>query len=197
VQHRPANEILFKWKTRKEDYPVPTESAIALPTGTALPIPRIQHNFTNTPKDEEYLTRLSDRRNDIKKALKRGWEGYKTFAYGKDELAVESASSREHFGGWGATLVDTLDTLWITGMEEEFKDALMVLKDIDFSWTGLKTINVFETNIRYLGGLLAAHDLTGGKYTVLLEKAIEVGDLLYASFDTPNRMPLTRWAWKK
>lgn len=51
--------------------------------------------------------------------------------------------------------------------------------------------SVFETTIRYLGGFLAAYDLTSDQR--LLRKAREVGDMLYVAFDTPNRLPITRW----
>lgn len=81
-------------------------------------------------------------------------------------------------------------------LQDEFEEALQGLKYIDFSFCTLQELNVFETNIRHLGGLLAAHDLTGGKYLILLEKAIEVGDMLYKAFDTPNRLPNTRWKFR-
>jgi mannosyl-oligosaccharide alpha-1,2-mannosidase len=58
-------------------------------------------------------------------------------------------------------------------------------------------VNVFETTIRYLGGLMSAYDLSGQKYSVLLDKATELGEMLYGAFDTPNRMPVTRWNWRK
>ena len=54
---------------------------------------------------------------------------------------------------------------------------------------------VFETTIRYLGGLLSAYDLSGN--TVLLKKAWELGNILYAAFDTPSRMPVPYWSLKK
>ncbi|KAI5294008.1 hypothetical protein KEM52_004860, partial [Ascosphaera acerosa] len=95
------------------------------------------------------------------------------------------------FGGWAATLVDNLDTLWIMGLKDEFSEAVTAAAAIDFTSTYEETINVFETTIRYLGGLLSAYDLS--KEPVLLEKAGELGDMLYAAFDTPNRMPITRW----
>lgn len=102
-----------------------------------------------------------------------------------------SGGNRTTFGGWGATLVDNLDSLWLMDMKEEFSEAVQAVMEIDFSPT--TTINVFETTIRYLGGLLAAYDLTECKDSRLLIKAVELGDMLYASFDTPNRMPTTRW----
>jgi len=76
-------------------------------------------------------------------------------------------------------------------MHEEFEFAVAAAANISFETTTMSEINVFETNIRYLGGFLAAYDLSSDKR--LLRKAKEVGDMLYAAFDTPNRMPVTRW----
>lgn len=115
----------------------------------------------------------------------------------QDELSPLDGGSAQAFGGWAATLVDTLDTLWIMGMKDEFDEAVDAAKDIDFNSTSESMLNVFETTIRYLGGFLGAYDLTGGKYPVLLQKATEVGDLLYCAFDTPNRMPVTKWYWQQ
>lgn len=112
----------------------------------------------------------------------------------KDELSPISGGSRNAFGGWAATLVDSLDTLFIMGMRKEFDDAVAAVKNIDFSSTEEATLNVFETTIRYLGGLLAAYDLS--RQSILLDKAVEVGQMLYVAFDTPNRMPVTRWSSK-
>ena len=80
-------------------------------------------------------------------------------------------------------------------MEEEFEKAVKAIEHIDFSVTQSNTVNVFETTIRYLGGFLGAYDISDGKYPGLLDKAIELGDLLYVTFDTPNRMPITRFEW--
>jgi mannosyl-oligosaccharide alpha-1,2-mannosidase len=125
------------------------------------------------------------------------WRGYEKYAWMHDEVTPITKRYKNPFGGWGATLVDSLDTLWIMGMEKEFTYAVSALEKIDFSTARLETLNVFETTIRYLGGLLAAHDLTNGKYPILLKKAIELGEMLYVAFDTPDRMPVTRWNWRE
>jgi mannosyl-oligosaccharide alpha-1,2-mannosidase len=83
------------------------------------------------------------------------------------------------------------------GLKDEFEVAVRAIEEIDFTTTEEKDINVFETTIRYLGGFLAAYDVSEGKYPVLLAKAVEVGELVMSCFDTPNRMPITRWDWKK
>ncbi|KAH7627836.1 glycoside hydrolase [Sordaria sp. MPI-SDFR-AT-0083] len=74
--------------------------------------------------------------------------------------------------------------------KSKFDEAVAAVADIDFGVTkdGSGRVNIFETNIRYLGGLLAAYDLSGRE--VLLTKARELGDLLYAGFNTAERMPV-------
>ncbi|KAH8601873.1 glycoside hydrolase [Bisporella sp. PMI_857] len=183
----------FNWRDRKEDYPV--ASIIPLPTGSPKPIPKIQYDFG--PENATRTAEIRSRRDAVQKAFDRSWEGYKNKAWMKDELLPISGGSRNTFGGWAATLVDSLDTLWIMGKKTDFEQAVANIKDIDFSTTEAEEINTFETTIRYLGGLLAAHDLTDGRYPALLDKALELGHLLYAAFDTPNRMPITRWHWQK
>lgn len=77
--------------------------------------------------------------------------------------------------------------------KDEFEKAVLALEKIDFSTCSLDNLNVFETTIRYLGGFLSACDLSEGKYPSLLQKAVEMGEMLYRAFDTPNRLPITRW----
>lgn len=188
----PNNDVKFNWAQRKEEYPV--SSMIPLPTGIPPQIPTIQHAFGN--ESPARAAEITKRRNTVKATFDRTWEGYKNYAWMKDELAPITGVGRNRFGGWAATLVDTLDTLWIMEKTVDFEQAVANVKDIDFSKTEDEELNVFETTIRYLGGLLAANDLSDGKYPQLLEKALEVGNLLYAAFDTPNRMPITRWKWQ-
>ena len=48
-------------------------------------------------------------------------------------------------------------------------------------------ISVFETNIRYVGGLLSAYALTGDE--LFLEKATHVADKLTPAFKSPTGIP--------
>lgn len=166
---------------------------IPLPDGEPAAIPPLQFEFG----EEDYSAkRIREQRRDaVKDSFLHSWKGYKEHAWGNDEVGPVSGNIKETFGGWGATLVDTLDTLWIMGLRDEFEEALAVVQQIDFSTSDTLTLNVFETTIRYLGGFLAAYDVSGGIYPLLLEKAVEVGDLLYVAFDTENRLPVLRWYW--
>jgi hypothetical protein len=45
---------------------------------------------------------------------------YTTYAWGMDELQPISRRGKNSFAGMGATIVDSLSTLWIMGMKQEF-----------------------------------------------------------------------------
>ena len=180
----------FRWDQRKSHYPVTNYKAV--PTGTPKTLPSIQASFGQESAEQRHL-RL-ERRQKVEDAFSRCWRSYREKAWMFDELSPISGSGRNSFGGWSATLVDALDTLWIMGMKQEFQAAVQAANDIDFTTSTDTTINIFETTIRYLGGFLAAHDLSGERS--LLDKAVEVGEMVLTAFDTPNRMPVTRWEWK-
>ncbi|KAJ4301991.1 hypothetical protein N0V88_002122 [Collariella sp. IMI 366227] len=162
------------------------------PKGEPLRLPSVQYEFG--PESEADRELRLKRRDAVKASMERCWAAYRKHAWMSDELAPVSGGRKDPFGGWAATLVDSLDTLWIMDMKAEFEEAVAAADTINFGKVATQDINVFETTIRYLGGFLGAYDLSGDKR--LLKKAIEVGDMLYAAFDTPNRMPVTRWnAW--
>lgn len=163
-------------------------SFATMPTGKPLALPRIQHEFTTETKAERM--KCDKRRLAVRHAFRKAWNSYKKTAWMQDELRPISNKGRDTFGGWAATLVDSLDTLWIMGLKDDFKEAVAAVATIDFSKSSSTTISVFETTIRYLGGLLSAYDLSHEK--VLLAKAVQVGEMLYRAFDTPNRMPVDR-----
>ncbi|KAL8706104.1 MAG: hypothetical protein Q9201_000806 [Fulgogasparrea decipioides] len=176
-----------------EHYPVKT--FISIPTGSLPSIPRIQYAFGTETQDEK--AEREKRLTAVKESFVHSWNGYKKHAWKEDELEPVRGGHATTFGGWGATLVDALDTIWLMGLKDEFENAIKAVEEIDFSTAKIEQLNVFETTIRYLGGFLGAYDISGGKYPILLEKAKEVGDLLYGAFDTPNRLPVTRWDWQE
>ncbi|KAL2064638.1 hypothetical protein VTL71DRAFT_3775 [Oculimacula yallundae] len=189
----PSNDGKVHWKKLPDRYPV--TSHIPLPSGHPRKIPKIQ---AAPPVEDTKAKEIRlQRRAAVKESFVHSWTGYKEHAWLRDEVAPLSGQYKDTFGGWAATLVDALDTLWIMGMKEDFEIAVNAVKEIDFSTTEADTINVFETTIRYMGGFLAAYDISGRKYEVLLLKAVEVGELLMGCFDTPNRFPISRWDWQK
>lgn len=160
-----------------------------LPEGSPRDLPGLQAGSEQVSRTT--LWYQQSRKAAVKEAFERCWKSYETLAWQADELAPLSGLPQNGLGGWGTTLVDNLDTLWIMGMHDEFNKALEAVTQIRYENTTSPEINTHETNIRHLGGLLAAYDLSGDR--ILLDKAITVGDMLYAAFDTPNRMPITHW----
>ncbi|KAF1956144.1 seven-hairpin glycosidase [Byssothecium circinans] len=148
--------------------------------------PRIQHRFTRDPP--QVASKQEHRRQEVLRVTKKAWGAYKEHAWMKDALKPLSGEFVDQFSGWAATLVDSLDTLWMMGLRDEFYEAVAAVATIDFGKSTSYMVNTFETNIRYLGGLIAAYDLSG--HEVLKKKAIEVGDLLYVGFNTDSKMPV-------
>ncbi|KAH8199367.1 hypothetical protein TruAng_006453 [Truncatella angustata] len=187
IDSKVLNDEAYFWRQVSTHYPV--RSIRPLPTGKPVNLPKIQIDFPLETTGERQL-RLR-RQASVRAAFRRCWSAYKNNAWLQDEVTPVSGSSRNPFGGWGATLVDSLDTLWIMGFKQEFEEAVTAAATISFNSSSLVEINAFETTIRYLGGFLSAYDLSGDLR--LLQKAREVGDMLYVAFDTPNHMPITRW----
>lgn len=183
----------MRWKDIPAKYPL--TSTIPLPSGTPAAIPRIQHEF-GVETQHNKAERLH-RQKAVKEAFLHSWNGYKKYAWLQDEVTPVTGGFTNGFGQRGATLVDTLDTLVIMGLDEEFEAALKAVRSIDFTTSASPLLNVFETTIRYLGGLLSAYDVSESKHHILLDKATELGDMLYAAFDTSNRMPIGHWDWEK
>uniref|UniRef100_A0A8C5EAM4 alpha-1,2-Mannosidase n=1 Tax=Gouania willdenowi TaxID=441366 RepID=A0A8C5EAM4_GOUWI len=128
-----------------------------------------------------------DRLEAVRDAFRHAWKGYKSYAWGHDELKPISKTYGEWFG-LGLTLIDSLDTMWILGLKEEFTEAkAWVEKDLSFDKS--VDVNLFETTIRVLGGLLSTYNLTGDQ--IFLEKAKDLGSRLMPAFKTPSKIPFS------
>lgn len=181
--------------SRAERYPI--SSTVSLPLGTPVKIPRVQFDFSDKQESQEAAAARLTKLAAIKDATSKSWKHYKEKAWLHDEIKPVSGSWADPFGGLAATLVDSLDTLYIMDMDEEFQEALTAVGQLDFKAYAHDTMPVFEVVIRYLGGLLGTYDISGAKHGILLAKAVELGDYLLAAFDTPNRMPITVWDHRK
>ncbi|KAJ4334438.1 hypothetical protein N0V87_006872 [Didymella glomerata] len=164
------------------------KTSIPLPDGPPRALPKVQFGFL--PETKMQRERRETQRVAVRSEFKRTWDSYRAYAWAQDELTPITGAGLKTFGGWGATLVDSLDTLWIMGMKEEFYEGVQAVANIDFGRSDMKTVSVFESTIRYLGGMLSAFDLS--QESVLLEKAIQLGEMLYRAFDTENHTP-TGW----
>lgn len=141
------------------------------------------------------------------------WTNYKKYAWGQNELRPLSKTGNGGvFGGaaLGATIVDSLDTLYIMGLKEQYLEGrewvehnftlenkvnkkqcgLIGARELDLTANFCiqnVELSVFETNIRFVGGFLSMYAFTGDP--MFKEKAKEVADKLLPAFQTPTGIP--------
>uniref|UniRef100_I1M1F3 alpha-1,2-Mannosidase n=1 Tax=Glycine max TaxID=3847 RepID=I1M1F3_SOYBN len=144
------------------------------------------------------------RQKKVKEAFIHAWSGYKKFAMGYDELMPLSQHGIDGLGGLGATVVDALDTAMIMGLDEVVAEAgSWVEEQLSERISKKGQVNLFETTIRVLGGLLSAYHLSGGekgtnlthagpKPAVYLEIAKDLADRLLSAFTaSPTAIPFS------
>ena len=124
---------------------------------------------SSMPKGVPLSIQHTARQKAIVGAFRHAWKGYRMYAWGKDELKPVSRSTHEWFG-LGLTLVDSLDTMWLMGLREEFEEARKwVAKEMKIAQNS-NDVNLFEATIRVLGGLLSAYHLSTDD--VFLQRAV-------------------------
>ncbi|KAL7161573.1 hypothetical protein ACSBR2_042108 [Camellia fascicularis] len=151
----------------------------------------------------------------VRKMFYHAYDNYMTYAFPHDELKpvaktytdslVELGNLKlEHlpqeYNGSALTLIESLSSLVIMGNNTEFERAVLWLSE-NLTFDVDARINLFECNIRVLGGLVAAHilatdstnRLVQGKYkNQLLILAEDLGQRFLPAFDTPTGLP---FAW--
>uniref|UniRef100_A0A8D0C8Q7 alpha-1,2-Mannosidase n=1 Tax=Scleropages formosus TaxID=113540 RepID=A0A8D0C8Q7_SCLFO len=125
-----------------------------------VPMPKLVGINDGDPGDPE----VKEKRDKIREMMKHAWDSYRQYGWGHNELKPLSKKghSTNIFGNsqMGATIVDALDTLYIMGLHSEFKEGQeWIQQNLNFSVNA--EVSVFEVNIRFIGGLLAAYYLSG------------------------------------
>ncbi|KAL0947748.1 hypothetical protein HGRIS_013828 [Hohenbuehelia grisea] len=139
----------------------------------------------------------------VRNAYLHAYTLYKKHAAGYDELLPISLGHKNNFNGWGVSMIDSLDTMWIMGLHDEFNKSLEAVSKLTFSVPKVHFLPrishtmsqtsqgqyapFFETVIRYLGGLLSAYALSG--QTMLLSRAEELGRKLLPVFESSHGLP--------
>ncbi|KAH6793096.1 alpha-mannosidase 3 [Perilla frutescens var. hirtella] len=144
------------------------------------------------------------RQQRVKEAFIHAWSGYRNYSMGYDELMPLSKRGTDGLGGLGATIVDALDTAMIMGVDEVVHEAgSWIEKHLSERIDRKGQVNLFETTIRVLGGLLSAYHLSGGmhggnatakgpKPIVYLETAKNLADRLLIAFtSSPTAIPFS------
>ncbi|KAH7638376.1 hypothetical protein HUG17_2409 [Dermatophagoides farinae] len=151
-------------------------------TPPSMPSP----NETMDPDPE-----IESHRQFVKKMMKEAWDNYVLYAWGYNELQPQSRNKKMDsiFGPTklGLTIVDSMDTLFLMDMKQEFElGRQWVAQELDFESTPTET-SVFETIIRYVGGLLTCFALTGDP--MFLYKSRQVAQALLPAYNTATGIP--------
>ena len=115
-------------------------------------------------------------------------------------ISSENVAHNDVAGNFSLTLIDSLDTLVVLNDRAGFEDAVRnVIRWVSFDVNTKPQI--FETNIRVLGGLLSGHlfaSRTGQPFHLpwyrdeLLLMAHDLGQRLLPAFSTPTGLPYAR-----
>lgn len=156
------------------------------------------HNSNKIDSGPDWMAR----QQRVKESFIHAWSGYRSYAMGYDELMPLSKRGIDGLGGLGATIVDALDTAMIMGVDDVVQEAgSWVEQHLLERIEGKGQVNLFETTIRVLGGLLSAYHLSGGengnntstkgpKPAVYLETAKNLADRLLVAFtSSPSAIP--------
>ncbi|MFT7268544.1 MAG: hypothetical protein ACI905_000750 [Roseivirga sp.] len=124
--------------------------------------------------------------DDVKQEMLRSWSAYKDYAWGYDVLLPLSKSGKNWYNeSLGISPFDAYSTLVLMGLEEEAKEIEEYA--LSKNWDQDVYVQVFEVNIRILGGLLAIYD--HNKNPKILEKAIDFGNRLLPAFNSSTGIP--------
>lgn len=144
-----------------------------------------RNRFVEKKEGKKFAGPGNLRQKAVVEAFQHSWNGYKEFAWGHDNFKPISRTFSDWFA-LGLTVVDSLDTLYIMNLEDEFKEARdWTEKNLHFNQN--RNVNLFEVTIRVLGGLLSSYHLSGDD--MFLHKAVELGNRLLPCFNSPSGIP--------
>ncbi|KAL7929065.1 glycoside hydrolase family 47 protein [Trichoderma chlorosporum] len=129
----------------------------------------------------------------VKAAFQTSWNAYHQYAFPHDDLHPVSNTYDDERNGWGSSAIDGLDTAIIMGASDIVNTILQRVPQINFTTTATadQGISVFETNIRYIGGMLASYDLLKGPFSSLVSNQTLVNNLLSQSQSLANSLKVS------
>ncbi|XP_076902856.1 mannosyl-oligosaccharide 1,2-alpha-mannosidase MNS3-like isoform X2 [Bidens hawaiensis] len=162
--------------------------------------PRLSPDEVNNINKTNMGSESTARQESVKNAFIHAWSGYKSYAMGYDELMPLSKRGVDGLGGLGATVVDALDTAMIMKLDDVVSEAGSWIENhLPERISNKGQVNLFETTIRIVGGLLSSYHLSslnftkaGPKPSVYLENAKNLADRLLTGFTaSPTAVPFS------
>ncbi len=141
------------------------------------------------PKEQQKVVKdavLLALQEEIRSETLRSWKDYKKYAWGHDVLLPLSKGSFDWYKeSLGISPIDAYSTLKVMGLENEAREIEQYALTMD--WDKDMYVQVFEVNIRILGGLLSMYHYSGNE--AILEKARDFGNRILPAFNTPTGIP--------
>ncbi len=129
--------------------------------------------------------------HEVRDAMSFAWDGYVERAFGHDQVRPVSGGHEEFFfpegPSMGLSIVEALGTLYVMGLDKQLDEGVRWICDhLSFDVDG--EIQLFETNIRLVGGLLSGYLATREKK--LLTLAHDLANRLAPAFTkSPTGLP--------
>jgi hypothetical protein len=139
------------------------------------------------PADEP----MSAQMLEIRAAAAAAWRAYAATGMSGDDLRPVQGGTADSLRV-RASLFDSLGTLFVMGLHDEYEQALAEVLRIGAPRTFIYQTSSFEYNIRVVGGLLSAAQLSGDKR--LFAAAEEAANILLSSsyIFWPSPLPMPR-----
>jgi mannosyl-oligosaccharide alpha-1,2-mannosidase len=128
---------------------------------------------------------------NVRAQMAWAWRNYVERCFGQDQIKPVSGGAAPFFfpGGppLGLSIVEALDTLYVMGLDAEAEEGVRwIVENLNFEIDG--EVQVFETGIRIVGGLLSGWCATHEKKLLTLAK--DMADRLSPAFTkSPTGMP--------
>ncbi|KAL1953346.1 hypothetical protein VTO42DRAFT_3000 [Malbranchea cinnamomea] len=173
-------------------------SALFVGPSTVLAYPPFREFPLQQKPAQPDCDRSRQRAEAVRDAFLFAWDGYYKYAFPNDELHPVDNGSGNSRNGWGASAVDALSTALIMELPEVVDQILDHIATIDYSQTDTM-VSLFETTIRYLGGMISGYDLLKGplshlssdsdKVETLLTQSANLANVMAFAFDTSSGVP--------
>ncbi|KAF2680367.1 glycoside hydrolase family 47 protein [Lentithecium fluviatile CBS 122367] len=144
------------------------------------------------------LPPAEERAQAVVDTFRTAWAGYYEYAFPNDELKPVSNGFSNSRNNWGASAVDALSTALVMRQKDIVNQILDYIPTINYYNTSTE-VSLFETTIRYLGGMISGYDFLSGPLAdladnktnvdALLEQSINLANALSYAFDTPSGVP--------
>ncbi len=130
---------------------------------------------------------LAEARERVKAEFLHAWHGYRSHAWGYDDLKPLSKSGHNWYDhAIYTTPVDAMSTMLLMGLQAEADSTVQFVAE-NLSFDHDMSVQVFEITIRHLGGLLSAYQMTGDER--LLDLAEDLGTRLLPAFESATGLP--------